>query len=135
MPVFSQFLIIFLNNSFTAFLIIILGIVFGIFPFLALFSNGLLLGIVVYFAQTTVNWLTIFALIFPHGIIEIPAIILASAIGFKLGKNLFDKIFKKQANISIKQELNIALIFFLKLLLPVLAIAAAIEVLVYVKFI
>lgn len=132
MPTFGQFLIILLNNSFTAFLVIVLGIIFGIFPFLTLFSNGLVLGLVVYFAQAGADWSTIFALTLPHAIIEIPAIILACAVGFKLGKAFFDRIFKKQPSTQswwgVKTELDIALSFFLKVLLPLSVIAAAIEV-------
>lgn len=126
MPVFGQFLAIFLNNSLTAFLVIVLGIIFGIFPFLTLLSNGLVLGVVVYFAQVEADWPTIFALALPHGIIEIPAIILACAVGFKLGRTFFERILKKPG--SVKEELNIALNFFLKFLLPLLAMAAAIEI-------
>jgi len=126
MPPFSQFLVVFLNNSLTAFLVIVLGIIFGISPFLVLLSNGLVLGLVVYFAQAAADWPTVFVLTFPHGIIEIPVIILACAVGFKLGKVSFDRIFKKQG--SIKTELNIALGFFLKIILPLLAIASAIEI-------
>ena len=75
MPPFSQFLVVFLNNSLTAFLVIVLGIIFGISPFLVLLSNGLVLGLVVYFAQAAADWPTVFVLTFPHGIIEIPVII------------------------------------------------------------
>jgi len=125
MSPFSQFLIIFLNNSFIAFLAIILGLIFGVFPFLVLFSNGLLLGIMFNFTQSTVGWPTFFALTLPHGIIEIPAAVLACATGLKLGKVVLDKIFKKE--VSIKEELNHALVFFLKFLFPLLAIAALIE--------
>lgn len=128
MPPFSQFLAIFLNNSLTAFLVILLGIIFGFFPFLVLLSNGLALGIVIYFAQITVNWPTVFALTLPHGLIEIPVIILSCAVGFKLGGTFFERIFKGQGH--IKTELNMALVFFLKFLFPLLAIAAAIETLI-----
>ncbi|MDP1538490.1 MAG: stage II sporulation protein M [bacterium] len=126
LPLFSQFLFIVLNNGITAFLAIILGIIFGIFPFLVLFSNGTILGAVAYFSKTAVSWSTVFALTLPHGIIEIPIIILACAVGFKLGKISFDKVFKRQG--SIKAELNTALNFFLKFLFPLLVLAAAIEV-------
>lgn len=132
MSAFSQFLAIFLNNSITTFLVIVLGMIFGVFPFLALFFNGLVLGVVVYFAQVGADWPRIFALTFPHGIIEIPVIILACAVGFELGKASFDRIFKKQG--SIKTELNVALNFFLKFLLPLLAIAAAIETFITSQF-
>ena len=126
MPSFGQFLIVFLNNSFTVFLAVVLGVIFGILPFLVLFINGLILGIVIYFTQTVAGWPTFFALILPHGIIEIPAVILACAAGLRLGKVVLERIFKKE--VSIKAELNLALIFFLKFLFPLLAIAAAIEI-------
>jgi len=126
MPPFGQFLIVFLNNSFTIFLVIILGLIFGIFPFLVLFSNGLILGLVAYFTQAGGDWTTTLTLVLPHGIIEIPAVILACAIGFKLGKVILEKILKKE--VSIKAELNTALNFLLRFLFPALAVAAAIEV-------
>ncbi len=129
---FGQFLIVFLNNSFILFLTVILGLIFGIFPFFVLSSNGLILGIVVYFARTVISWPEIFALLFPHGIVEIPAVLLASAIGFRLGKTLFDKVSKKQGD--IKAELNIALSFFLKVIFPLLAVAAAIEIFITGRF-
>lgn len=126
MPPLDQFLFIILNNGITAFLAIILGIIFGIFPFLVLLSNGTILGAVAYFVQTELSWSTFFVGILPHGIIEIPVIILAGAVGFKLGKISLDKVFKRQG--SIKAELNIALNFFLKFLFPLLILATAIEV-------
>lgn len=121
----EQFLVIFLNNSFIAFLAILLGLIFALVSLLILFSNGFLLGVMFHFVQSTAGWPTFFALIFPHGIIEIPAILLACAVGLKLGKTVFDRIFKKE--VSIKKELDYALIFFLKILFPLFAIAAAIE--------
>ena len=128
----GQFLIIFLNNSLTVFLVIILGIIFGIFPFLVLFSNGLILGVVFYFSQVVGDWPTTFALILPHGIIEIPVVILTCAVGLKLGKVALERIFKKE--VSIKTELNIALSFFLRFLFPLLAIAATIEIFLLGQF-
>lgn len=132
MPPFSQFLIIFLNNSIIAFLAVMLGLIFGIFPFLVLLSNGSILGVIIYFTQARNGWSTISALILPHGIFEILAVILACAVGFKLGKVILDRIFKKE--VSIKTELNTALNFFLKFLFPLLAIAAAIEVFLIRQF-
>jgi stage II sporulation protein M len=127
MPALGQFLAIFLNNSLAVLLIIVLGITIGIYPFLNLLSNGLLLGIVVYFTQTEAGWPVVFAFILPHGVIELPVLIIACAIGFRIGKVSFEKFFKKQG--GIKREMKIALTFFLKFLLPLLLLAAAIETL------
>lgn len=126
LPSLGQFLFILLNNSITAFLAILLGIIFGIFPFLILFSNGTVLGIVAYSLKTSFSWSMFFVGTVPHGIIEIPVIILACAIGFRLGKVFFKQLFKKEGD--IKTELNFALDFFLKFLFPLLILAAAIEV-------
>jgi len=131
MPPLVQFLVVFLNNSLTAFLAIVLGVIFGIFPFLVLALNGLILGVVVYFVQMVKDWWTILALTLPHGIIEVPTVILACAAGFKLSKIVFKRILRKEVN--IKAELKLALIFFFKFLLPLLAIAAAIEIFLVVR--
>ncbi len=147
MPFLSQFLFVVLNNSLTVFLVIVLGIIFGIFPFLVLLSNGIILGIIAYFFKTELSWSSFFVGTLPHGIIEIPAVILACAIGFKLGKTLFDRVFKnrapqqrgegekenevlfaKEKEADIKTELNTALVFFIKVLFPLLVLAAAVEI-------
>jgi len=128
MPPLGQFLFIVLNNGITVFLTIILGIIFGFFPFLVLFSNGTILGIIAFFFKTELSWSTFFVGTLPHGIIEIPVVILACAIGFKLGKTLFDRVFKKEKETDIKTELNTALVFFIKVLFPLLFLAAAVEV-------
>jgi len=124
----SQFFFILFDNSLTSFLIIVFGIIFGAFPFLVLFSNGNILGVVAFFSQQNLSWSTFFMGTLPHGIIEIPVLILAGAVGFKLGKITFKKIFQKQGELTI--ETSLAFAFFLKFLLPLLVIAAAIEIFV-----
>ena len=126
MSAFGQFLFILLNNSLILFLVIVFGLVFGIFPFLVLFSNAALIGVVAFFAKTMFSWPVFFLATLPHGVIEVPALILACAVGYRLGQVVFDRIIKKQG--SIKKELNLALIFFLKVIFPFLVLAALIEV-------
>jgi stage II sporulation protein M len=133
MTPFGQFLFVVLNNSLTVFLVIVLGIIFGLFPFLVLFSNGTILGIIAFFSKTELSWSTFFVGTLPHGIIEIPVVILACAIGLKLGKTLLDRVFKNRApqklgEADIKTELNTALVFFIKVLFPLLLLAAAVEI-------
>lgn len=132
MPPPAQFLAIFLNNSLTVLLVIFLGIILGVFPFLVLSFNGFFIGIVSYFVQAERGWFLVFALIMPHGIIEIPAILIACAVGFRMGKVLLAILFRKQGD--FKRETKTALIFFLKFLLPLLLLAAAIETLVLNRF-
>jgi len=131
MSSFSQFLFIFLKNSLTLFFVLILGIIFGIYPFLVLFSNGAILGILTFSFSQIFSWSKFFLGTLPHGIIEIPVLILAGAIGLKLGKITFERIFKNKK--ELKKEIFLALEFFWKILLPLLAIAAAIEVFITAK--
>lgn len=126
LPPFGQFLFIFFNNSLTLFLAIVLGIIGGLFPFLVLMSNGLLLGIIAYFSQSAFSWSFFLVGIIPHGLVEIPVLLLACAAGLKVGKVAFDQVFRKQG--EIKTELTMALVFFIKILLPLLILAAALEV-------
>ena len=75
--------------------------------------------------------------ILPHGVIEIPVFIMGTAIGIRIGKIVLYKILRRininllkglYAKISLKEEISLGLIFFLKFLVPLLAIAAVIEI-------
>ncbi len=112
------FTVIFLNNSFTCFLDIILGPLIGIFPMFSAFINGGLLG---WFAQE--EGLIIFLAIVPHGIFELPAFLLSASIGLRLGR----EVLKRKGERHLKKELKNGLRFFLVLVLPLLLIAAFIE--------
>lgn len=123
---FGQLLFIILNNGFTLFSILFLSVIFGIFPFLVLFLNGGILGIFAFFFQQNSSLSEFFLGIAPHGIIEIPVVIFACASGFKIGKIAFRKLSGKETR--LKEEVVLALNFFLKILLPFLILAAVIEV-------
>lgn len=76
---------IFLNNAIKSILIVFAGILFGILPIGFLLINGMIIG---YLAELQVQagHLGFFVKgVVPHGIIEIPAIIVACAYGIKFG--------------------------------------------------
>ncbi len=143
-----QFSLVFLNNAFSLFLTISLGIAFGIFPVLSLFSNGSLVGIFAYFWVQKMPLSEFFFGIIPHGIIEIPILLIGSAIGLRLGRLATEKtLFKlfpewsaknlkplkdEQGKImrekKLKAELSLAIKFSLRYLIPFLVLAAAIEI-------
>ena len=112
------FAVLFLNNSFTCFLDIILGPLIGIFPLFSVFINGGLLG---WFAKE--QGLIIFLAIVPHGMFEIPAFLLSTSIGLRLGR----EVLKRKGDRDLKKELRNGLRVFLILILPLLFIAALIE--------
>ncbi|GIP24717.1 stage II sporulation protein M [Paenibacillus sp. J22TS3] len=86
-PEFSFFLFIFFNNAIKGVLMIYLGMFAGIIPAFFLIINGMVLGYLIELQSVqgaSIADLVIRGLL-PHGIIEIPAIIIASAIGMKFG--------------------------------------------------
>lgn len=84
----STFMIytIFLNNISAAIKMILFGVFFGFFPIMALLANGVIIGFFLKNAVMPMDSVYVFLVgILPHGIIEIPAIIIAAAFGMKLG--------------------------------------------------
>ncbi len=119
------FIFIAFNNISKIALVVFLGIISGIFPILFLFVNGIVVGIFAYTVAETVSWQMFLVGILPHGVIEIPVLILGAASGVKLGGVVFNKIFRKRGN--LREEFSLALEFFLRILLPLLILAAVIE--------
>lgn len=118
--------LIFSNNLYVAFLSIILGLFLGIFPIMASISNGIMVGFVAQKA-TQVDSIFILWKLLPHGIFEIPAIMISMGIGLRLGINIFKKKYNLKEN-SMK-----SLLVFLLIIEPLLIIAAIIEgVLIFV---
>ena len=125
---FQLFLTIFYVNTRTSFLIMMLGALLGIFPFLSLWLNGTILGILFgkYIAEGG-NYLGFMMGILPHGIIEIPAIIIAASQGFRLGKEVVSPPTGLNRSEAIKLNITKGIKLFV-LILPLLLIAAVIEV-------
>ncbi|WP_248928996.1 stage II sporulation protein M [Paenibacillus hamazuiensis] len=93
-PQASLFWLIFWNNVTKSLQIIALGIFFGVIPLFFLLTNGLLLGYIASIQVQKDSLLLLIKGILPHGIIEIPAIILASALGLRLGVLIFKTTLK-----------------------------------------
>lgn len=98
-PMWSFFVFIFLNNSIKAVVILFLGALFGVLPALFLFINGGVIGYLVHISA--INGQDMFELIvkglLPHGIIEIPAIIIACAFGLHFGGKVASSLFSSSA--------------------------------------
>ncbi|MFC5452246.1 stage II sporulation protein M [Paenibacillus aestuarii] len=84
-PQFWFFIVIFLNNAIKSILIVFLGLGFGLLPLFMLIANGMILGYVLSLQNHGNTFALILKGIVPHGIIEIPVILMACAYGLKLG--------------------------------------------------
>ncbi len=105
--VFYTMLVIFLNNLKAALFMIGFGVVFGIFPIFAIVVNGLMIGVFLKMVLQNAGHSILFFIvgIVPHGIFEIPAIIIASAFGMSLGFGLF-RVLLDAITKSESQEAN-----------------------------
>ncbi|WP_334075683.1 MULTISPECIES: stage II sporulation protein M [Paenibacillus] len=86
-PELSFFTFIFLNNALKSVAVIFLGALLGVMPAIFLLMNGMVLGLVVSLAAAqgaNLFELVVFGLL-PHGIIEIPAILVAAGFGMQFG--------------------------------------------------
>jgi uncharacterized membrane protein SpoIIM required for sporulation len=80
---------IFLHNWLVSIATALAGLGFGAPSFLTIMFNGFILGVLVPLSTLTM----LLAAILPHGIIEIPSLILAGSMGIKLGYAGLRRIF------------------------------------------
>lgn len=110
---------IFLQNASSAFLAIAFGFVLGIVPLLGAFFNGIVLGAIIH-----LDPLHIFMII-PHGLFELPAVFIAWGLGMWCAGGLFHAQRLETITMRIKKSLRI----YLSVIVPLLIIAAIVEVL------
>lgn len=120
--VWQMILFLFRNNIWSAFSGMLMGVVFGIIPAVSTVLNGYVLGFVSNAVVAEAGYLSLWRIL-PHGIFEIPAIMISLGLGIRLGMFMFAKKpineFKKRILMSIKT--------FLLVVFPLLVIAAIIE--------
>lgn len=102
------------NNIQTSFLGMIFGFVLGVFPILTAVVNGYLIGFVSAMSVSLEGGISLMKLL-PHGIFEIPAVILALGTGMNLGDKFIEEIFKIN-----KKTLRALLIFIFTIILLLL---------------
>ena len=129
---FSMVMDIFLNNIGVAGIGIVGGFILGIGPFLVVVVNGFLLGFITISVFNIMSgdffsalWFLILGLL-PHGILEIPAFLVAAVLGLRLGMNWTKAergsrfaVFKKDFLYTAKGFVIITLVLFLAALIEV----------------
>ena len=117
---------IFVNNTIKTLAVILLGTLLGVIPAFFLVVNGAALGVVWSLSSETRGvWVSVLSLL-PHGILELPAVFLGTAIGIMIGTSIARKLFAKSAN-KIGIEVGQALKFFATVIVPLLLVAALVE--------
>ncbi|WMW25516.1 stage II sporulation protein M [Methanolobus sediminis] len=118
-------LLIFVNNALKMFLSVLLGFALGIVPLGFLLLNGFVIGIFAHYQTAESGVLFVIAGLTPHGIIEIPMLIISSAIGMKIGYVAFQGL--RSEPVDLKAEIIRGIKFYLHWLFPLIFLAAVIE--------
>ena len=125
---------ILINNLRAGLLIMVLGFIpFLFLPGVFVASNGVVLGTVMGIADLMSQeniFMLLLKYILPHGIFEIPALILEGVIGAKICMVICKKIFGKEKQKTFKYHLKGCIGIYLIYVVPMTLIAAFIEAVV-----
>lgn len=128
-------LIIYQQNVTTSLMALFGGIAFGLLPLGTVIVNGLIIGFVIHYllhvlpAALSTKLFIIVVTLLPHGVFELPIVLITAALGLKWGLAWLLPAAKGQRKTVWKQSARQALLF-IPLLVVVLAIAAVVEVFV-----
>lgn len=125
MSLFDLFVFVVANNASKSLLFMILGLLGGIPPLLFVVLNGFFVGWVAWSLSSTSGLAYVVAGLTPHGIIEIPTILLSMAMGMSLGYTLLNKI---RGRSGFSTEAKYAILLFINRIIPLLILAAVVEV-------
>jgi len=118
-------LVIFLNNALKSLLSIVLGVGFGIIPVIFVGGNGIILGLVANQVSREQGTLLVLAAILPHGILEIPMILISSGLGLRLGYLMYRSIMGEKTDMRF--ELMQSLRIYMRIIMPLLFVSAFVE--------
>lgn len=125
MPPLMIMVIIFLKNLLACCISMLLGIGLGLVPLLVAVSNGVLLGMVSYQVLGSYGTAYLLAGLVPHGIIELPTVLISISVGFRLGHIFIKTILGDRTDMTseIKHAIRILILW----VAPLLFTAAMIE--------
>jgi stage II sporulation protein M len=122
----KMFFFILLNNSAKSFAILLSGILFGLVPLVAVATNGYVLGVAYLFASEKVGYVLAAKAVLPHGVLEIPAVIIAASYGLWLGFTFTNQI--RQRNlVGFGYQVRHAIRMFFLIAFPLFILSALIE--------
>ncbi len=124
MNFFQLFIFIFKNNLVTSFMGLIFGLFFGVFPLILCLFNGYVLGFIAGRVAGASGMISLWRIL-PHGVFELPALIISLGLGLKLGMFILAKEGKRKKQFFY--DLENCLRVFIFIILPLLLIAGLVE--------
>jgi len=126
LPPWEMFFFILLNNSAKSFAILLSGILFGLVPLIAVATNGYILGVAYLLTSGEVGYVQAAKTVLPHGVLEIPAVILTAGYGLWLGVT-FAKRIRRRDMAGFGDQVVHGIRMFFKIAFPLFILAALIE--------
>jgi len=120
----TLFLIIAVNNLVKSLIWMLMGILFSLPPILFTILNGFYIGWISHNSTEEHGLLLTVIALTPHGVIELPAVLLSSAAGLALGYHTINRL---RGRGSLSEELGRALKLYIRRIAPLLILAALIE--------
>jgi stage II sporulation protein M len=121
---FDIFAKLFLNNLEACILLFIGGASFGILTIFIISMNGIIIGSIMEIVHNNHSALFVAAALLPHGIFEIPAFIIAGALGILLAQSLVNEWYGGPDTAPEAKRLTRTFIVYV---LPLVAVAAFVE--------
>ncbi len=118
------FLKIFLNNYLSTLLALLIGLFFCLGTVLFLLINGFVMGNLLSFASTRASLYKIGLAIVPHGIFEVPAVLIASSYGLWWGVKNYRRFRYRD---SFQEQFALPMKRYLHIVVPLLLIGAFVE--------
>ena len=115
---------LFVNNFEACIMLFLGGASFGILTIFIMSLNGIVIGAIMEIIHKDHSWTFIAAALFPHGIFEIPAFILAGALGIMLAQSLNAEWY---GGADTSAEAHKLARIFLLYVLPLVVVAACVE--------
>lgn len=130
---FVLFIIIFLNNTIKALGAIVLGLILGLPPIFFIGANGFIIGVTITALKSSMGYGVIAASLAPHGVIEIPLLLLSASLGLRVGWESLKYLTRQKS--SVRAQLRHGMRIYLKWIVAGLFVAAIIEVFITPLFI
>lgn len=122
----ALFLQILVNNVIAGLFVLLAGLIVGILPLFSVGFNGFILGALYRQTAGAAGYWNATLTVLPHGIFEIPALLIAASYGLWLGMSVLRR-FRGKESLPIRGQVRHAIQRYFAVVFPLLVVAAAVE--------
>ena len=120
------FFTLLLHNVMATIIVLISGVLVGIIPTFAIGANGFFLGVVYRQTAEVLGYSKAALKVLPHGVFELPALLVAASYGLWLGVTVIRKMRGKESTL-LRVQIEHAFRRYFAVVFPLLIVAAGIE--------